>query len=194
MADSEIARYGRKVMQLFSFREPRNDNLGVPIYLLGVRYENPAPPPAAFTSSPETPVMVAHAIPSPSDSPISMSKSAENVSDFEEISSSQIHSESPAQLPQPDPANSNKDGVGWPQDFLDDFGSLPWFTYRSSFPLIPLSPDPKAHAGMSFGVRISQFVSQKEGFSSDTGWGCMIRSGQSLLAEAVLQTELGRGR
>jgi cysteine protease ATG4 len=199
MADSEIARYGRKVMQLFNFREPRNDNAGVPIFLLGVRYDNQLPPPArAVTSSPETPVMVAHVIPSPSDSPLSMSKSNENASDFEEITSSQVPpqddgEDEPVSQSQPESQNPKQEGVSWPQEFLEDFGSLPWFTYRSNFPLIPRSHDPKAVAGMSFGVRISQMVSREDGFGSDTGWGCMIRSGQSLLAETVLRIQLGRG-
>jgi cysteine protease ATG4 len=39
----------------------------------------------------------------------------------------------------------------------------------------------------------TSFGEQTGGFSSDTGWGCMIRSGQSLLANAILITRLGRG-
>lgn len=82
---------------------------------------------------------------------------------------------------------------GWPTEFLDDFESRFWFTYRSNFPPIPRSDDPQASASISLAVRLrSQFLHQG-GFTSDTGWGCMIRSGQSLLANALAMLRLGRG-
>jgi cysteine protease ATG4 len=84
------------------------------------------------------------------------------------------------------------DNGGWPPAFLDDFESRIRLTYRSGFPPIPRSQDPKAAASMSLAVRIRQ-LGQQEGFTSDTGWGCMIRTGQSLLANTLLFCELGRG-
>ncbi|KAI9728473.1 MAG: Cysteine protease atg4 [Chrysothrix sp. TS-e1954] len=79
----------------------------------------------------------------------------------------------------------------WPPSFLDDFESRIWLTYRSGFPQIPRSHDPKAAQSMSLSVRLkSQLGTQ--GFTSDTGWGCMIRSGQSLLANALILSKLGR--
>lgn len=81
---------------------------------------------------------------------------------------------------------------GWPKDFLDDFESRPWMTYRSNFPAIQKSADPKASASMSFSVRLRSQLDQG-GFTSDTGWGCMIRSGQSVLANALVMLRLGRG-
>ena len=77
---------------------------------------------------------------------------------------------------------------GWPADFLDDCESRLWFTYRSNFAPIKKSSD----ASMTLSVRLRSLGDQG-GFTSDTGWGCMIRSGQSLLANALLVLRLGRG-
>lgn len=83
---------------------------------------------------------------------------------------------------------------GWPPAFLDDFESRIWMTYRTDFALIPRSNDPQASFALSFAMRIKTTFSDLTGFSSDTGWGCMIRSGQSLLANAILIARLGRGK
>ncbi|KAF2760680.1 hypothetical protein EJ05DRAFT_239416 [Pseudovirgaria hyperparasitica] len=84
----------------------------------------------------------------------------------------------------------NDDDGGWPTAFLDDFEAKIWLTYRSNFQPIPKSQDPKALASMSLAVRIKNL--NQDGFTSDTGWGCMIRSGQSILANALLILNLGR--
>jgi cysteine protease ATG4 len=181
MADSEFARYGRKIAQYFYDPPPHNENIGVPIFCLGARYDNPPRPTTASEFAP-------HQIPSSPDSSASLPRSHEAPSDFEEISKSQVEESRAAQH---DTAAIDADG-SWPIPFLDDFESRPWLTYRSNFPPIPKSSDPKATSSMSFGVRITQFV-QREGFTSDTHWGCMIRSGQSLLANSLMDLELGRG-
>jgi len=82
---------------------------------------------------------------------------------------------------------------GWPAAFLDDFEARIWLTYRSNFPAITKSQEPKALAAMTFSVRLKSQLVDQGGFTSDTGWGCMIRSGQSLLANAILIAQLGRG-
>ncbi|KAG0095699.1 Cysteine protease atg4b [Podila epicladia] len=56
------------------------------------------------------------------------------------------------------------------QRFMQDFQSRMWFTYRKDI----------ARIEPSF-------------YTSDAGWGCMMRTGQSLLAEAFVQIMLGRG-
>ncbi|KAG0038983.1 Cysteine protease atg4b [Podila clonocystis] len=56
------------------------------------------------------------------------------------------------------------------QRFMQDFQSRIWFTYRKDI----------ARIEPSF-------------YTSDAGWGCMMRTGQSLLAEAFVQIMLGRG-
>jgi cysteine protease ATG4 len=83
---------------------------------------------------------------------------------------------------------------GWPAEFLDDFESRFWFTYRSGFVPIQKSTDPKAASAMSLGVRLRSQLLEQSGFTSDTGWGCMIRSGQCLIANALGILRLGRGR
>lgn len=88
--------------------------------------------------------------------------------------------------------NIAEDG-GWPTPFLDDFEARIWLTYRSNFPPIARSQDPKALSAMTFSVRLRSQLVDQNGFTSDTGWGCMIRSGQSLLANAILILRLGRG-
>jgi hypothetical protein len=51
-----------------------------------------------------------------------------------------------------------------------DFRSRIWMTYRHQFPVIPSSQ-----------------------LRSDIGWGCMIRCGQSMLAQTFVMHYLGRG-
>ena len=75
----------------------------------------------------------------------------------------------------------------WPPEFLDDFEARFWFTYRSEFPPIQRSTD----AALTFAVRLRN-IGESGGFTSDTGWGCMIRSGQCLLSNALSILWLGR--
>ena len=102
----------------------------------------------------------------------------------------------------PTPANSGKDpSRNWPPVFYADFTSRIWLTYRSQFQPIrdttlsaleseisetvtTNSPQPK---------RWNWPLGGEKGWTSDAGWGCMLRTGQSLLANALLHLHLGRG-
>ncbi|KAI8883618.1 hypothetical protein K501DRAFT_184017 [Backusella circina FSU 941] len=57
----------------------------------------------------------------------------------------------------------------WPPDFYEDFNSKVWMTYRHNYPPIR----PSKH-------------------KTDIGWGCMLRSGQSLLANTLVLNFLSR--
>ncbi|PWY65027.1 hypothetical protein BO70DRAFT_324980 [Aspergillus heteromorphus CBS 117.55] len=81
---------------------------------------------------------------------------------------------------------------GWPELFLSDFESRIWMTYRSNFPPIPKFDGGDSNISMTLGVRLRSQLVDTQGFTSDTGWGCMIRSGQSLLANAISILLMGR--
>jgi cysteine protease ATG4 len=63
------------------------------------------------------------------------------------------------------------DDLLWPPDFYEDFNSKVWMTYRHNYP--PIRPS---------------------NHKTDIGWGCMLRSGQSLLANTLVMNFLSRGK
>ncbi|KAK5155688.1 Cysteine protease atg4 [Oleoguttula sp. CCFEE 6159] len=180
----DLGRYSKRVVQYFWDPMPKNDDSS-PIWCLGRRYDcdeqqsrsrgapvapPSAPPGTSPTAKSEAPSLQA-------DSAI-----AGNTSTTSSLANSGTCDEQSA--------NSEVDG-GWPASFLDDFESRLWLTYRSNFPPIARSQEPNAASAMSFSTRLKQ-LGNTAAFTSDTGWGCMIRSGQSLLANALVMLRLGR--
>ncbi len=99
-------------------------------------------------------------------------------------------------------AVSKDPGRNWPPVFYADFTSRIWVTYRAQFipirditleeleqsavnsQILGTSPQPK---------KWNWPIGGEKCWTSDAGWGCMLRTGQSLLANALLHVHLGRG-
>ncbi|KAJ9326487.1 hypothetical protein DTO027B5_287 [Paecilomyces variotii] len=180
MNNVDLGSY-KRIVQYFWDPEPKNDDeTGSSIWCLGREYASPSPPAkkaviandstgngTAPTSGPQ--------YPTESEIPAPVCK----ISDRPEDAHTGARS---------DEGRDN----GWPDVFLDDMESRIWLTYRSNFPIIPKSEDPNALSSLTLGVRLRSQLMESQGFTSDTGWGCMIRSGQSLLANALSLLWLGR--
>lgn len=189
MANIDLGRY-RKIVQMFWDPEPANDQvLDTPVWCLGQSYQlNHGRRTREAVHADATDAEIeneredgkrnrdntATATSPPSNAPDTPPESAS--SSFSSVTCSEAGYEN-----------------GWPLSFLNDFDSRFWMTYRSEFKPIPRSADPKAASAMSLSMRIKYQLGDQGGFSSDSGWGCMIRSGQSLLANAMGIISLGRG-
>ncbi|KAK4237227.1 putative cysteine protease [Achaetomium macrosporum] len=190
-ASAEVGRVGRRIIQKFWDPEPINNlNSNEPVWCLGRSYTlgaNASGSPSPFTAN--TP---------PVDNNID---NAASIAATLPVRPTGASNHQPLEIPPDSIASSfdsslayddsNQDS-GWPPAFLDDFESRIWMTYRTGFEMIPRSTDPKATSALSFAMRLKTSFGEQTGFSSDTGWGCMIRSGQSLLANALLISRLGR--
>lgn len=188
MANVDLGRY-RKIVQLFWDPEPSNDMvLDQPVWCLGQSYKLHNKPNRrgssqernsstmgehATTMSPMAPEQTKAVAVPPNNAPDTPPESAGG-----SFSSSG--------------RTGTDDGNGWPPKFVTDFDSRFWMTYRNEFKPIPRSANPKATSSMSLSMRIKYQLGDQGGFSSDSGWGCMIRSGQSLLANAIGIVNLGR--
>lgn len=181
MNNIDLSRY-KRIVQCFWDPEPRNEDPGSSIWCLGREY---APPSQSAVEA-----IAANRHNANGTVPIA----PESQSSVEpQLSPSGAKSSLKESLiPKATASNEGADH-GWPDAFLDDFESKIWLTYRSNFPIIPKSDDPNAPLSMTLGVRLRSQLVDSQGFTSDTGWGCMIRSGQSLLANALSILWLGRG-
>lgn len=193
---------GRRIVQMLWDPEPTNDIVkDQPVWCLGASYrlnnsnthkttEATSHPTTATAAAAENNSSAANnEINNSNNNSIDNSSPATKPAKLPETPTDSIPSSLDSSLAYED---APRDG-GWPPAFLDDFESRVWMTYRSEFEPIAKSHDPKALAALSFSMRIKTQLSDQAGFSSDSGWGCMIRSGQSLLANAMLMEKLGRG-
>jgi cysteine protease ATG4 len=178
----------RRLVQMIWDPEPINDaNLDLPVWCLGRKYklgEGSVAHVHQIDSSHTPPASAA----SPTAQPMTKPESPRQTAP--ETPPDSVSSSFSSSLGYDEPAQAN----GWPLEFIGDSSSKIWMTYRSDFAPIPRSNDPKAFSSLSLSMRIKSHLMDQGGFTSDSGWGCMIRSGQSLLANAMALNELGRGK
>lgn len=185
----------KRFVRYFYDPPPRFDeDSGASIWLLGQEYTSSSPRKSITTTDREDVVEIESSAdshdPSSSEATASTAVTEEHEAKNDETrdSTDDVHRVEGQNIPSL--SNDPADGA-WPHAFIDDLESRIWMTYRSNFPPIPRSQDPSASTNMTFAVRLRN-LTEKEGFSSDTGWGCMIRSGQSLLANSLLLLHTGR--
>lgn len=182
MSNTDLTRYSQRIVQYFWDPIPKNDTSAeTPIWCLGKQYESRKHSNALSDRQSNVPNSP------PAQPPVTLISKTPSALAVNAASGSEDH------LAYGSLSSPLDDGRAWPCPFLDDFEAKIWLTYRSNFPPIPKSPDSKAGASMSFSVRLKSHLGSQVGFTSDSGWGCMIRSGQSLLANALLILRLGRG-
>ena len=182
MASVDFGRY-KRIVQYFWDPEPKNDDpLRSPIWCLGKEY-------ASIPGSCESSGLLENRAPS----------TEVTKSDNETVMvSANVATDGKLRSCDADGGTMThpvcEEDCVWPDDFLDDFESRFWFTYRSHFQPIKKSLDTTANYSMSLSVRLRSQLVDQAGFTSDTGWGCMIRSGQCLLANALGILRFGRGK
>ena len=198
MNNVDIGRYSKKIVQYLWDPEPVNDEtIASPIWCLGKQYGvQEGSSPRESSENTETINSAPVEVKNPADSVSSLPQDDQHASISEDSTGLELHHRDTSfeEVRKIDAqVTTENTSHRWPQAFLDDFESRLWLTYRAGFPPIPKSSDPKAASNMSFAVRLKS-ITAHDGFTSDTGWGCMIRSGQSLLANALLTLRLGRDR
>ncbi|OCT47666.1 putative cysteine protease atg4 [Cladophialophora carrionii] len=192
----------KRFVRYFYDPPPKYDDMsGTSIWLLGKEYKATPPKPVTTTdhddvvevessSDSHEPSDAASAPSTAPETQQQQQQSQQNASESQNTSSFDDAQLVTGGEDTPSLSNDPSDR-GWPIPFLDDFESRVWMTYRSNFTPIPRSHDVDSSTGLSWSVRLRN-LTEREGFSSDTGWGCMIRSGQSLLANALIMLRLGR--
>jgi len=185
MNNEEISRYSKRFVRYFWDPIPKNED-STPVWCLGRVYKS-------------HPAISADEVGTTRDGAVSISSESSSSAADSAVATSSEHQQKQGD----DVQVTTKEGrsepterdealdKGWPAAFIDDIESKIWMTYRSNFTSIAKSADPKATRALSWSTRFKQMSSQ-DGFTSDAGFGCMIRSGQSLLANALIISQLGR--
>ncbi|KAI0089801.1 peptidase family C54-domain-containing protein [Irpex rosettiformis] len=195
-----VAKHGKghldKAMRYLLDSDATPDKCTDPIWLLGV--EHPGYEPDAVSTSSNASLGRRSSVESSHRSPSSFRSST---------------STSPVAIPgadlslsqsQPASSSSTKDkdpSRNWPPVFYADYTSRIWLTYRSQF--IPIRditleeldaapPDSAILSGSPQPKKWNWPLGGEKCWTSDAGWGCMLRTGQSLLANALLHVHLGR--
>lgn len=183
MNNVDIGKYSKRIMQYIWDPEPQNDQEPtMPIWCLGKKYvtdrTSDALPTGHCDGGDEQVIADGH---EQSDGRNNHTVPAES-------------DQTPQSKQQGEQAPHNPTTHhGWPEEFLKDFESKVWMTYRYNFHPIPRSDDRDGVQSLTLRVRIRNQLVDSQGFTSDAGWGCMIRSGQSLLANTLLLLQLSRG-
>jgi cysteine protease ATG4 len=205
---SGVTRPGKghidKVMRYLTDSDATPDHCTDPIWLLGVQHPGYEPPDPSQSPPPTSPTMPSHRRDS-TESSLHTQLHRKNRAppgaftlhpnpSLTSVSSFTIESGGPSKF-----------AGSWPPVFYEDFTSLIWLTYRSHYTpirdtsleaLAPLSPcdmEMLPREALPSSPRRWNWPGQAEkSWTSDTGWGCMLRTGQSLLANALIHLHLGR--
>jgi cysteine protease ATG4 len=186
------AKHGKgqldKAMRYLLDSDSHLDKCTDPIWLLGLQhpgYDPSAEPPPALSRR--------------------GSVDSRRTSSFRTSTSSTV-STSPAGGNALSSSSSKNNAAHWSPEFYADFTSCVWITYRTNFQpirdssLTVLEREQAEVTAAGSPIPVSSSPPSKrwwpggeKGWTSDTGWGCMLRTGQSLLATALIHLHLGRG-
>ncbi|KAF8588526.1 hypothetical protein K439DRAFT_1406329 [Ramaria rubella] len=185
------ARHGKghldKAVRYLLDSDAQPDKCTDPIWLLGVLHPGYEPSPPPHPPSPSTPPPTRRDSIDSRRSPSSRRSSGSSSHSYSTLNTSQS-------------ASSSKHAPSWPVAFYSDFTSRVWLTYRSHYApirdvaLASLDVDSSEASQLSSSQskRWNWPVGGEKGWTSDTGWGCMLRTGQSLLANALIHLHLSR--
>ncbi|PPR05795.1 hypothetical protein CVT26_010145 [Gymnopilus dilepis] len=182
------AKHGKghldKAMRYLLDSDAQPDKCMDPIWLLGVQHPGYEPSAAAVV-------------------PVNTNRRSSGSPHSFRSSTSSIASADPSLSQSQGPASSKHNpAANWPPVFYLDFTSRIWLTYRSHFPH-PIR-DSRLNDLQLCGDNWESLTSSptttrrpwnwggERTWTSDSGWGCMLRTGQSLLANALLHVHLGR--
>ncbi|KDQ51386.1 hypothetical protein JAAARDRAFT_199213 [Jaapia argillacea MUCL 33604] len=197
-----VAKTGKghldKAMRYLLDSDATPDRCPDPIWLLGVQHPGYEAPPPPTTPPPSTgPARRSSADSRRSPQPPSSLRSSTSSSTSQTVTVNNL-----GDLSQSLSASASKHpAANWPPVFYADFTSRIWLTYRSHFSPIRDSSltaleselaDSAALSGSPQPKRWNWPIGGEKGWTSDAGWGCMLRTGQSLLANALLHLQLGR--